>query len=128
MTSLLIKWFVNSLAIFIVGNFFPGIHVPNYITALWAAFLLALLNVTIRPVLRLLSLPITIITLGLFAFIINGFTFWLASKFISGFTVDTFWWAVLGAFVVSLISTVLNRLVLGSDGKISSEKSNVIDI
>ncbi len=121
MTTLIIKWLLTALAIFAVGNFLPGIHVPDYKTALWAALLLGVLNVTVRPVLKLLSLPITIITLGLFAFIVNGFTFWLVGKFIKGFTVDTFWWAVLGALIVSIISAILNRIVLGADGKLGGE-------
>lgn len=121
MATLIVKWLLTALAIFAVGNFLPGIHVPDYVTALWAAAVLAILNLTVGPVLKLLSLPITIITLGLFAFIINGFTFWLAAKFINGFSVDGFWWAVLGAFIVSVIATVLNRIVLGVDGKLGGE-------
>ncbi|KKU79347.1 MAG: hypothetical protein UY04_C0011G0013 [Parcubacteria group bacterium GW2011_GWA2_47_7] len=129
MITLFIKLLVNALAIFLVGNFIQGIHVPDYVTALWAAVLLGILNVTIRPVLKLLSLPITILTLGLFAFVVNGFTFWLAAKFINGFAVDSFWWAVIGAFIVSVISTILNRLVLGSDGKVGDiHNDNIRDI
>lgn len=120
MITLLVKWLVNALAIFLVGNYLSGIHIPNYQTALWAALFLGVLNVTIRPILKILSFPITILTLGLFSFIVNGFTFWLAARFIEGFRIDSFWWAVLGAFIVSLISTILNRIVLGSDGKIGS--------
>lgn len=118
MATLIVKWLLTALAIFAVGNLLPGIHVPDYKTALWAAAVLGVLNVTLRPILSILSLPITLITLGLFAFVVNGFTFWLVGKFINGFSVDSFWSAVLGAFIVSIITTILNRIVLGSDGKV----------
>lgn len=122
MLTLLVKWLINALAIFLVGRYLQGIHIPDYQTALWAALFLGILNVTLRPILKILSFPITLLTLGLFSFIVNGFTFWLAAKFVEGFKVDTFWWAVLGALIVSVISTVLNRIVLGSDGKWGSNE------
>ena len=121
MLTLIVKWFLSALSIFFVGNFLPGIHVPNYQTALAVAFVLGILNVTLRPILKLLSFPITLLTLGLFAFVVNGFVFWLAGKFNLGIVIDTFWWAVLGAFVISFITTILNRIVLGSDGKLGGE-------
>lgn len=115
---MVVKWLVSALAIFLVGQFLPGIHVPDYLTALWAALALGILNTFLRPVLKLLSFPITLVTLGLFTFVVNGFMFWLAARFVEGFRVDTFWWAVLGALIVSVISTVMDRLVLGADGKV----------
>lgn len=117
MTTLIVKWLISALAIFAVGSFLPGIHVLNYMTALWAALALGILNAIIRPILLLLTLPINLITLGLFTFVLNGFMFWLATKFVAGFTVDGFWWAVLGALLVAAISTLSNRLILGADGK-----------
>jgi len=117
MTTLIVKWLISALAIFAVGSFLPGIHVADYVTALWAALALGILNAIIRPILLLLTLPINLITLGLFTFILNGFMFWLATKFVTGFTVDGFWWAVLGALLVAAISTFSNRLILGADGK-----------
>jgi putative membrane protein len=116
--TLIVKWLIYALAIFLVGNFLPGFYVDEYTTALWVGALLGILNVTIRPLLKLLALPITLLTLGLFSLIINGFMFSIAAKFIEGFTVDGFWWAVLGAVIVSLISTVGNRIFLGKDGKV----------
>ena len=118
MRTIIVKWLVSALALFAVGNFLPGIHVANYMTALWAALALGILNAVIRPVLLLLTLPINLITLGLFTFVLNGFMFWLAARFISGFHVDGFWWAVLGALLVSAISTTADRLLLGADGKV----------
>lgn len=121
MSTLIVKWLVNALAIFLVGNFLPGIHVPDYMTALWAALALGILNTIIRPVLLLLTLPINLLTLGLFSFILNGFMFWIATKLVHGFSVDGFWWAVLGALIVSVIAMVANRLLLGKDGKVGGE-------
>lgn len=121
MATLIVKWLVNALAIFLVGNFLPGIHVPDYMTALWAALALGILNTIIRPILLILTLPINLITLGLFTFILNGFMFWVATKIVHGFLVDNFWWAVLGALIVSAISTVANRFFLGKDGKVGGE-------
>lgn len=115
--TIIIKWLTSSLAVFLVGNFLPGIHVPSYKIALIVALVLGLLNVTLRPVLKLISLPITILTLGLFALVINGFMLWLASKIVNGFTLDTFWWAVLGALLISIVAAAGNMLVLGPDGK-----------
>lgn len=117
MITLIIKWFIAAVSIFAVGYYLPGIHVADYKVALIVAIVLAILNVTLRPILKLISLPITLLTLGLFAFIVNGFVFWLVTKIVSGFTVDTFWWAVLGAIIVSIVSSILDRILLGSDGK-----------
>lgn len=121
MTTLIVKWLITALAIFLVGNFLPGIHVSDYVTALWVALTLGILNIIIRPILLLLTLPINLLTLGLFTFVLNGFMFWLATKVVHGFTVDTFWYAMLGAILVSVISTVADRIVLGKDGKVGGE-------
>ena len=121
MATLLVKWIINSLAILIVGKYLPGIHVPDYVTALLVALVLALVNVIIRPILLILTFPITVLTLGLFTFVLNGLMFWFVSVFIKTFTVDGLWWAVLGAFIVSVISTILNRFVLGKDGKVGGD-------
>ncbi len=118
MTTLIVKWFINALAILIVGNFLPGIHVTDFVAALWAAFALGILNALIRPLLLIFTLPINILTLGLFTFVLNGFLFWAATRFVHGFTVESFWWAILGALIVSVISTILDRIILGSDGKV----------
>lgn len=121
MLTLIVKWLISALAIFLVGNFLPGIHVPSYTVALIVALVLGVLNVTLRPILKLLTFPITLITLGLFALLVNGFTFWLVPKIVPGFIIDTFWWAVLGAILVSLISTLVDRIVLGRDGEVGGE-------
>ncbi|HEY9585828.1 MAG TPA: phage holin family protein [Candidatus Paceibacterota bacterium] len=121
MVTLVVKWLINALAIFLVGNFLPGIHVPDYMTALWAALVLSIVNAVIRPILLLVTLPINVITLGLFTFVVNGLMFWFATRFVSGFVIDGFLPAVLGALIVSVIATVLDRLFLGKDGKVGGE-------
>lgn len=118
MATIIVKWLVNALAIFLVGQFLPGIHVPDYMTALWVALVFGVVNTVIRPILLIVTFPINLITLGLFTFVLNGFLFWVATKFVISFTVDGFWPAVLGALIVSAIATVLDRLILGKDGKI----------
>ncbi len=118
MTTLVVKWLINALAIFLVGHFLPGIHVPDYTTALVVALVLGVINTVIRPIFLLVTLPINILTLGLFTFVLNGLMFWLVSLFIKTFVIDGFWWAVLGALIVSVISTVGDRIFLGADGKV----------
>lgn len=118
MMTLLSKWIINALAIFLVGHFLPGIHVSDMMTAIWVAAVLALINTIIRPILLILTLPINILSLGIFTFVLNGLLFWFSSYFIKTFTVDGLWWAILGALLVSVISTILNRIALGKDGKV----------
>ncbi len=118
MATLIVKLLINALAIFLVGSFLPGIHVSTYMTALIVALVLGLLNMLVRPILFLVTLPINILTLGLFTFVLNGLMFWLVSLFIKDFVIDGFWWAVIGALIVSAISTVGDRVFLGADRKV----------
>jgi putative membrane protein len=108
---LLLAWAINALVLLALSWVLPGIHVSGAGGALLAALALALLNTLIRPVLLVLTLPINLLTLGLFTLVINGFLFWLASRLIDGFRVDGFWWAVLGAIAYSLASSLVGRLV-----------------
>jgi len=100
----LIHWLVIALALWVTASILPGVEVSSWTSLAIAAIVLGLLNALVRPILVLLTLPITVLTLGLFYLIVNGFTFLLASKLVPGFEVSTFWWAVLGALVMSLIS------------------------
>lgn len=109
---LVLVWLVNTAALIAVAYLMPSITVANFTTALVAALVLGLVNAIIRPVLVLLTLPVTILTLGLFIFVINGLLFWLVGSFIEGFVVGGFWAAVLGALLFSLISWALSALVL----------------
>jgi putative membrane protein len=105
--KLLIIWALNALALLAVANFVPGIHVDGYPNALIASFLLGLVNTLLRPILLLLTLPITVITFGLFIFAINGSLFWLIGSALSGFGVDSFWHGVLGALLYSIFTWAL---------------------
>jgi putative membrane protein len=117
MKTLVIKWFVLAVAVFLVAKYMPGIHIEGWKTAFIAAAVLGLLNTIVKPVLWILTLPITVLTLGLFSFFLNGIMFFVATKFVEGFTVTNIWWAVIGAFVVSLVSTIGNKLLMGLDEK-----------
>lgn len=110
---LLITWLINALALLALPYLFTSIHVDAFTTALIAALVLGLINTLIRPILVLLTLPVTLLTLGLFIFVINGLLFWFVGSFISGFRVDGFWAGVFGAIVYSLISWALSSLILG---------------
>ncbi len=106
--KLLIIWILNALALIAVANFVPGIHVDGFAAALVAAFVLGLVNALIRPLLLLLTLPVTLLTLGLFIFVINGLLFWFVGSVLRDFVVDSFWHGILGALLYSLFSWALS--------------------
>jgi putative membrane protein len=109
--GILISWIVATIAILIVANVVPGIRVAGLGSAIIAAAILGLLNALVKPILVILTLPLTILTLGLFLFVLNALMLQLAGAFISGFRVDSFWAALLGSIVVSIISYVLHSLI-----------------
>jgi putative membrane protein len=111
---LLAVWLINALALMAVAYLLPSISVSSFGAALAAALVLGLINAVIRPVLILLTLPVTILTLGLFIFVLNGLLFWFVGSFIQGFFVAGFWAGVFGAIVFSLISWLLSALLLRS--------------
>lgn len=106
--KLLMIWMLNGMALIAVASFVPGIHVDGFVAALIAAFLLGLVNTLIRPLLLLLTLPVTLLTLGLFIFVINGTLFWLVGSVLRGFIVDSFWHGVLGAVLYSIFTWALS--------------------
>ena len=106
--KLLTIWILNALALIAVANFVPGIHVDGFAAALVAAFLLGLVNALVRPLLLLLTLPVTLVTLGLFIFVINGLLFWFVGSVLRDFVVDSFWHGILGALLYSLFSWALS--------------------
>ena len=109
---LLLVWLINAVALFALPYVFPWVQVDTFWTALVAALVLGLINALIRPLLVLLTLPVTIVTLGLFIFVINGLLFWWVGSFIEGFHVGGFWSGVFGEIVYSLISWLLASLLL----------------
>jgi putative membrane protein len=109
---LVLVWLINALALIAVAYLMPSISVASFQAALVAALVLGLVNAVVRPVLVLLTLPVTILTLGLFIFILNGLLFWMVAEWIEGFSVGGFWAGVFGAIVFSLVSWLLSALVL----------------
>jgi putative membrane protein len=111
MFRLLLIWLINALALLALPYVFPWVSVDSLGTALIAALVLGLANTLIRPLLVVLTLPVTILTLGLFIFVLNGLLFWAVGSFVDGFRVSGFWAAVFGAIVYSLISWLLSAFV-----------------
>lgn len=109
---LLVVWLINAVALIAVAYLLPGITVDSFVTALVAALVLGLVNTVVRPIFVLLTLPATLLTLGLFIFVINGLLFWFVGSFISGFVVSGFWWGVIGAIAYSVVSWALSVLLL----------------
>lgn len=112
MTRLLLVWLINALALIAVAYLMPSITVSSFGAALIAALVLGLVNAVVRPVLVLLTLPVTILTLGLFIFVLNGLLFWMVGTWLAGFDVGGFWSGVIGAILFSLVSWLLSALVL----------------
>ena len=111
---LLAVWLINALALLALPYLLPSIHVASFATALGVAVVLGLINAAIRPVLLLLTLPVTLLTLGLFIFAINGMMFMLAAWLLDGFVVDGFLAGVIGSALYSVISWLLTKLLLSS--------------
>jgi len=109
---LLVTWLINAAALFALPYLMQSVRVESFTTALVAALVLGLVNVLIRPLLVLLTLPVTVLTLGLFIFVINGLLFWAVANFVGGFQVAGFWSAMGAAILYSLISWALSALIL----------------
>lgn len=113
--KILINWLVSTFAIAITAYVLPGVHVASFSTALVLAVVLGIINVIIKPILLLLTLPITLITLGLFTLVVNALLILLAASLVPGFTVDGFWWALLFSIVLSLVNGFLHSLAKKDD-------------
>jgi len=113
---LVLVWLVNALALLALPYVFPGVKVDTFVTALIAALALGLINALIRPLLILLTLPVTLLTLGLFIFVINGLLFWWVGSFVDGFHVSGFWSGFFGAIIYSIISWLLSALLPRKQG------------
>ena len=110
--KLLVVWLVNTVALLGVAYLMPSVRVDSFTTALIAAAVLGLANAIVRPILVLLTLPVTLLTLGLFIFVINGLIFMGVAHLLAGFDVAGLWPAILAAIVFSLISWLLSAIVL----------------
>lgn len=111
MVRLLIGWLLNALALLAVTYLMPSIQIASFGSALIAALVLGLVNTLVRPILVILTLPVTLLTLGLFLFVINGLLFWAVGSMLDGFAVGGFWSGVLGAILYSLISWLLAAIL-----------------
>ncbi len=105
--KLLLRWLLNALTLIAIAYYLPGVEVAGFYAALITALILGLVNAIIRPVLLLLTLPINLLTLGLFTFVINGFMFWFVASIVEGFDVANYTAAFLGALILSLVSWLL---------------------
>jgi len=114
------KWFfkllLTAIAVFVLEKILPGITVASYTDAIWVALVIGILNSFVRPLLVFLTLPATLITFGLFLFVINALMIQLAGYFLDSFTVTSFWWALLFSILLSILQPILHS-VLGEDEK-----------
>jgi len=119
MRGLLLRWLILTVAIMAAAYLFPGIQVSGFGTALFAALVLGVLNAFFRPILFILTLPINILTLGLFTFVINAFLLMMTSGVIGGLVVDGFGSALIGSLIISIVSWLLSSFI-NDQGRIQS--------
>jgi putative membrane protein len=138
MIPFLIRWFVTAVAVLVAAHFVDGFdYHGNYGALVAMALVLGIFNAFLRPVLLLVTLPLNILTFGIFTLVINALFFWAAGKLVEGITVTGFWPAFFGALIVSIVSFVLNSL-LGKGGRVKIQRAesrsaprrddNVIDV
>lgn len=108
---LLLIWLVNTLTLFVLPHLLDTVQVDSFTTALTAALVLGLVNTLIRPIILVLTLPITFVTLGLFIFVVNGLMFWAVADIVHGFQVTSFGAAIIAAFVYSVVSWLLSAFI-----------------
>jgi|SRR5699024_3554603 len=104
---LLIQILVTAFIVVALSNFLPGTGIENYMTGIWVAIVLGLMNVFVKPILILFTLPVTIFTFGLFLLVINAFIIMICSSLVKGFYVDGFWWALLFSLLLSFCQSIL---------------------
>jgi putative membrane protein len=117
MTGILIRWLITTLAILAVPYLISGVRVESFGSAMLTAAILGILNAMVRPILILLTLPLTILTLGLFILVINALLFELAGAIVPGMYVASFWSAFFASIIVSIVSWILNSFVAGGKGE-----------
>jgi len=132
----LVRWLINIAAMILVINIVPGIHSEGRLATIMAALVLGLINATLRPIVFALTLPLTILSFGIFTLFMNGFFFYLVSKIVEGFVIDDFSAAFWGALCFSVVSFLLNLFigpqgrfkVYRYDGRNGPQDRNVIDV
>lgn len=111
----LLQLLVNGLAVYATAAILPGVEVGGFWQAIIVALILGLLNALVRPILLILTIPITIFSLGLFILVINAAIIMLADVLLDSFTVSTFWWALLFSVILSVMNSILDKLVFADD-------------
>ena len=115
MTKFILRWIINAIAIFLAVKFVPGIHLASLVSVIWLALIFGLVNAFLRPLLKLLTCPLIVLTLGLFTLLINAFLFWLTGQIGQAFgiilTFDGFWPIFWGALVITIVSIVLSLIL-----------------
>ena len=117
MILFIVRVIITTIVVLLCAHFLPGLIVKNNFDAVMFGIILAVINSIVRPILTLLTLPITLFTLGLFLLVINGFTFWLASEISYGVHIDTFWGAFWGGAIIWVTGIFSNRLIWDSYNK-----------
>lgn len=110
MNKFISRWLTNALSIYIIAYLFSGVHIRDFMTAMGAALILGILNMLVRPVLIVLTLPINIMTLGIFTFILNGFLLKLVDAFMEGFVVDNFMTAVFASIALTFVNMLITKI------------------
>lgn len=110
--KLLLKIIISAIAVIISAYILPGVHVEGFFAAVVVAVVLALLNAFLKPLLVFFTIPVTVFTLGLFLLVINAAIIMLTSNIVKGFTVDGFWWALLFSVILSVITSLLEALIM----------------
>lgn len=120
--SIILRWIINAVVIILITYIVPGFLVETFYTALIVSMVLALVNAFIKPIVMFLTLPINLLTLGLFTFVTNGLMFWIVSSIVKGFTITNFWSAILAAVVYSLISMIISYFDSSSKNEVKIVK------
>ncbi len=110
MFQFILTWVLTALSLLMTAYLVPGISIDGFTVAAIATLVMGLINALVRPILLIFTLPLTILTLGLFLFVVNAISFSLVSYFTPGFTVNSFWDALFGSVILSIISSVLNKV------------------
>ena len=109
--NLLFRILITAGLVLLIAHFMPGVHVASFTTALVVAIVLGLLNIFIKPILVILTLPVTILTLGLFLLVINALIILLCTNIVGGFHVDSFWTALIFSIILSLLQSIMNGIL-----------------
>ena len=111
MIRIIITWLINATAVYATAHLLPGISIRSFGAAMIVALVLGLINTLIKPVLVFFSIPFIVLTLGLFMLVINALMLQLAAVFVEGFTVSSFWWAVIGSICISFVAWLLEAIL-----------------